>query len=78
MSFVVAHPEALATVAGHLHGVGSALAARNTASEPAITRVPPGAVHELLVAASGGASAGLYAATEAANTIAAGRRGNRP
>ena len=98
MSFVITHPEALATAASHLNGVGSVMAAQNVAAAAATTGLPPAAadevsaltatqfsahaamyqavgaqamaVHELLTALLG-ASAGSYAATEVANTIAA-------
>ena len=98
MSFVITHPEALATAASHLNGVGSVMAAQNAAAAAATTGLPPAAadevsaltatqfsahaamyqavgaqamaVHELFTAILG-ASAGSYAATEAANTIAA-------
>lgn len=98
MSFVIAHPEALATAAGHLNGAGSVLAAQNVAAAAATTGLPPAAADELsaltatqfsahaalyqAVSAQAtamremftsilGASATSYAATEAANTIAA-------
>jgi hypothetical protein len=99
MSFVITHPEALATAASHLNGVGSALGAQNVAATAATTGLLPAAadevsaltatqfsaqgalyqtvgiqamaVHELFTAILG-CSAGSYAATEAANTIAAG------
>jgi PE family len=99
MSFVMMHPEGLATAACHLTGPGSALAGQNLAAAGATTGLPPAgadevsaltatqfsahaamyqavgaqaiAVHELFVAALG-ASAASYAATEAANAIAAG------
>ncbi len=98
MSFVFTHPEALAAAAGHLNGVGSAMAAQNVAAAPATTALPSAAadevsaltaaqfsvhaaiyqsvsahataIHELFIATLG-ASANSYAATEAANTIAA-------
>ena len=98
MSFVFTHPEALATAAGQLNGVGSVMGAQNLAAAGATTALPPAAadevsaltatqfnaqgvvyqavsaqanvVHELFVAILG-TSAGSYAATEAANTIAA-------
>ena len=98
MSFVTAHPGALATAASQLNGVGSVMAARNVAATAATTGLLPVAadevsaltatqfnaqgvvyqavsaqanvVHELFVAILG-TSAGSYAATEAANAIAA-------
>ena len=98
MSFVITHPEALATATSHLNAIGSVLAAQNVAAATATTELPPAAadevsaltatqfsahaaiyqavsaeamaVHEMFTAILG-ASAGSYAATEAANTIAA-------
>jgi PE family len=98
MSFVITNPEALATAAGHLSGVGSVLAAQNVAAATTTGLPPAGAdlvsaltatqfsAHAAMYQAVGGqamavhklftaileASAGSYAATEAANTIAAG------
>jgi hypothetical protein len=76
MSFVIARPEALARAAGHLDGAGSALAAQNAAAGLVTTGLAPAAgaqamaVHDPF-SATLFASAGSYAATEAANTIAA-------
>jgi PE family len=47
MSFVIAHPEALATAAGHLDGVRSALAAQNVVAAAATTGLPPAAADEV-------------------------------
>ncbi len=98
MSFVITNPEALATAAGHLSGVGSVLAAQNVAAAATTTGLPPAgadlvsaltatqfSAHAAMYQAVGGqamavhklftatleASAGSYASTEAANTIAA-------
>jgi PE family protein len=98
VSFVIAHPEALATAAGHLDCVGSALAAQNVGAAAVTTGLPPAAADEVsaltatqfsahaalyqavsaqatamheIFASNLGASATCYAATEAANTIAA-------
>lgn len=98
MTFVTTQPEMLAAAAGHLHGIGSALAAQNVAAAlPTMGVVPAAAdevsaltatqfgahaatyqtvsaqaaaIHDLFVRTLG-VSAGSYAATEAANTIAA-------
>ena len=99
MSFVTAQPEALATAAGALQTIGSALAAQNAAAAAPTTGVVPAAadqvsiltaaqfaahaqlyqqvsseamaIHEMFVNALN-LSSGSYAATEAANAIAAG------
>jgi hypothetical protein len=98
MSFVTAQPEALASAAASLQGVGSAVTAENTAAAAPTTGVVPAAADEVsaLTAAQFSAhaklyqsisaqaaaihemfvnmlqaSAGSYAATEAANVIAA-------
>jgi hypothetical protein len=98
MSLVIAHPEALATAAGHLDRVGSVMAAQNAAAAPATTGMTAAAANEVSAltatqfSAQGGiyqavatqamalreslvaildASAGSYAATEAANTSTA-------
>lgn len=99
MSFVTTQPEILAATAGHLQGIGAALAAQNTAAAGPTTGVIPAAadavsaltaaqfaahahmyqavsaqaaaVHQVFVAIMR-ASAGSYAATEAANAVAAG------
>jgi hypothetical protein len=98
VSCVITHPEALATAAGHVNGVGSTPAAQNVAAAAATTGLLPAAadevsaltatqfsahaalyqavsaqataVHEMFTSILGG-SATSYAATEAANTIAA-------
>ncbi len=97
MAFLMTHPEALATAAGHLDGIGFGGAAENAVTAAATTRPAPAAadevsavtathfsahaalhqtvgaqamaVHELSTAISL-ASAGSYAATETASTIA--------
>jgi PE family len=98
MSFVTTHPEMLASAAGELQSIGSAVAAGNTAAAAPTTGVVPAAadevsaltaaqfaahaemyqaigaqataIHELFVNTLG-TSAGSYAATEAANAVAA-------
>jgi len=64
MSFVVARPEALATAARQLTGVGSALAARNMTSAAATTGLPPAAadVVSALTATQFNAHAAVYQA----------------
>jgi hypothetical protein len=47
MSFVITHPEALATAASHLTGVGSVLAAQNVAAAAATTGLPLAAADEV-------------------------------
>jgi hypothetical protein len=47
MSFVVTYPEALATAAGHLTGVGSVMAARNAAAAAVTTGLLPAAADEV-------------------------------
>ena len=104
MSFVIINPEAQATAAGRLSGVGSVPAARNVAAAATTTGLPAAdadlvsaltatqfsahaamyqavgaqamAVHKLFTVILE-ASAGSYAAIEAAKTIAASlaRRG---
>ncbi|HWF68770.1 MAG TPA: PE family protein [Mycobacterium sp.] len=97
MSFVTTQPEMLATAAGQLTGIGTAIGAQNAAAAAPTTGVVPtaadevsaltatqfgahaamyqavsaqaAAVHEMFVRTLG-VSAGSYAATEAANTIA--------
>ncbi|KAA8957424.1 PE family protein [Mycobacterium sp.] len=99
MSFVTTNPEALASAAGALQGIGAALNDQNAAAAAPTTGVIPAAadevsaltaalfaahaqmyqavsaqaaaIHEMFVNALG-ISAGSYAATEAANTIATG------
>jgi PE family len=98
MSFVTTQPEMLASAAGSLHSMGSAMAAQNAAAAAPTTGVVPAAadevsaltaaqftahaemyqaisahaaaIHELFVNTLG-ISAGSYAATEAANAVAA-------
>jgi hypothetical protein len=98
MSFTTVEPEVLAGAAGHLQGIGSALAAQNAAAAGPTTGLVPAAadevsvltaaqfaahaqcyqavsaqaaaVHEMFVEVLR-ASAGSYAATEAANAVAA-------
>jgi PE family len=70
MSFVLMHPAALATAAGHLNGVGSVLAAQNEAAA-AVTRVlPPAATGEVsaLTATQFSVHAALYQAVTAQAT----------
>jgi PE family len=97
MSFVTTMPEMLASAAGELQGIGSAMAAGNMAAAAPTTGVVPAAadevsaltaaqfaahaqlyqaigaqaaaIHELFVTTLG-ASAGSYAAAEAANAAA--------
>ena len=99
MSFVTTQPEMLATAAGDLAGIGSAINAQNASAAAPTTGVVPAAadevsaltavqfaahaqlyqalsaqaaaIHEMFVNTLG-ASAGSYAATEAANAVAAG------
>jgi hypothetical protein len=98
MSFVTAQPEVLASAAGHLGTVGSAVAAENTAAATPTTGVVPAAadevsalmamqftahakmyqaisaqaaaIHDMFVHALA-TGADSYAATEAANAVAA-------
>ncbi|MEB3984429.1 PE family protein [Mycobacterium sp. 663a-19] len=73
MSFVITRPEALATAAGHLDGVGSGPAAENVAAAEvsALTATQfsahAAATHETFTSVLG-ASATSCAADEAANT----------
>jgi hypothetical protein len=62
MSFVTTQPRLLSAVAGNLTGIGSAMNARDSAAAAPI--------HEMFVNTLG-TSAGSYAATEAANAVAA-------
>ena len=99
MSFLVTQPETLATAAGNLRAIGSAVSAQNSAAFAPTTGVAPAAadlvsaltaarftahaqtyqalsaqaaaLHDSFVATLA-ASAGSYAATEAANVIATG------
>lgn len=70
MSFVFAHPEALATAAGHLSRVGSALAAQNAAAAAAITALLPAAADEIsaLTATQFNAHAAMYQAASSQAT----------
>ena len=67
MSFVTTHPEALATAAGHLNGLGSALAAQNLAASAATTGLVPAAADEVsaLTATQFSAHAAMYQAVGA-------------
>jgi PE family len=47
MSFVITHPEALATAAGQLEAVGSSLPAQNAAAAATTTSLPPAAADEI-------------------------------
>ena len=47
MSFVITHPQALATAASHLNGVGSVAAAQNAAAAAATTGLFPAAADEV-------------------------------
>ena len=62
MSFVNAHPEALAAAAGNLQTIGSALSAQNAAAATPTTGVVPAAADEVsaLTAAQFAAHASLY------------------
>ena len=99
MSFLVTQPETLATAAGNLRAIGSAVSAQNSDAFAPTTGVAPAAadlvsavtaarftahaqtyqalsaqaaaMHDSFVATLA-ASAGSYAATEAANVIATG------
>ncbi len=85
MSFVTTQPELLTAAAGNLEGIGSAMAAQNAADEvSALTAAQftahaqmyqavsaqAATIHELFTATLN-TSAGSYAATEAANAVAA-------
>lgn len=78
MSFVFAHPEALAGAAGHLNGVGSAVAAQYVATAPATIASPPAAADAVsaLTAAQFSAHAAIYQSVNAhANSYAATEAG---
>ena len=62
MSFVNAHPEALAAAAGNLQTIGSALSAQNAAAATPTTGVVPAAADEVsaLTAAQFAAHATMY------------------
>ncbi|MBI2702845.1 PE family protein [Mycobacterium gordonae] len=67
MSFVVTHPETLASAAGTLQGIGSAVAAQNGAAVAPTTGVIPAAADEVsaLTAARFSAHAQTYHAMSA-------------
>jgi hypothetical protein len=67
MSFVTTQPEVLAAAAGALQGIGSAMAAGNTAAAAPTTGVIPAAADEVsaLTAAQFAAHAQLYQAVSA-------------
>lgn len=67
MSFVTAQPELLASAAGGLRGVGSAMAANNAAAAAPTTGVVPAAADEVsaLTAAQFALHAQLYQAVSA-------------
>ena len=66
MSFVTTQPEMLASAAGDLQSIGSAMAAGNTAAAAPTTGVVPAAADEVsaLTAAQFAAHAQLYQAIE--------------
>jgi hypothetical protein len=68
MSFVSTQPEALTAAAGTWQGMSSAMSAQNAAAAAPTTGVVPAAADVNTL----GTGAGSYAATEAANAIAAG------
>jgi hypothetical protein len=67
MSFVTAQPEALASAASQLHGIGSAIAAHNTTAAAPTTGVIPAAADEVsaLTAAQFARHAWTYQAVSA-------------
>ncbi|OBH07716.1 PE family protein [Mycobacterium sp. E1747] len=67
MSFVTTQPEALASAAGNLQSIGSALSAQNAAAAAPTTGVVPPAADEVsaLTAAQFSAHAQLYQAVSA-------------
>ena len=67
MSFVTTQPELLATAAGNLGGIGSAMTAGNTAAAAPTTGVVPAAADEVsaLTAAQFAAHAQMYQAVSA-------------
>jgi len=87
MSFVITHPEALATAAGQLEAVGSSLPAQNAGAADEISALTAtqfsvhGAMYQAVGAQAAAvhqmftailaASSDSYATTEAANAIAA-------
>ncbi len=64
MSFVIAHPEVLATAVGHLDRVGSVMAAQNAAAALATTGLAPAAADEVsaLTATQFSAQVAIYQA----------------
>jgi hypothetical protein len=71
MSFVMTQPDSLAAAARELHGAGAATAADNAAAATPTTGLVPAAADEVFTTTLA-ISADSYAATEAANAIAAG------
>jgi hypothetical protein len=66
MTFVTTHPDMLATAAGDLRGVGSAVSAQNTAASAPTTPAPAAADEvSALTAAQFAAHAQLYQAVSA-------------
>ncbi len=67
MSFVTTQPEVLTAAAGNLQGIGSAMAAGNTAAAAPTTGVVPAAADEVsaLTAAQFAAHAEMYQAVSA-------------
>lgn len=67
MWFVTTRPEGLATAAGRLHVLGTAMAAQNAAAAAATTRLPPAAadVVSALTATQFNAHAAMYQAVGA-------------
>jgi len=70
MSFVIAHPEALAAAAGHLDAAGSLMAAQNIAAAPMTTGLFPAAADEVsaLTATQFSAHGAVYQAVSAQAT----------
>ncbi len=70
MSFVITHPEALTTAAGHLNGVGSVMASQNAAAAAATMGLPPAAADEVsaLTATQFNSHAAMYQAMGAQAT----------
>lgn len=69
MSFVTTQPETLSAAAGDLQGIGGDAAAGNAAAASPTTAVIPAAADDVSALST---SAGSYAVTEAASTVAAG------
>ena len=67
MSFVIAHPEALAAAAGHLNAAGTVMAAQNTAAAAVTTGLFPAAADEVsaLTATQFSAHGAMYQAVSA-------------